>query len=460
MKTRIALSAPGMVLALTLAGCGGGGGGSPVTVPVEPTSLSLETLRDGTSVPAGTYTLAGTEADTGAIYAALVALNASEIPSEASGGFSDVGGLKVRCDDTDGCGLEIDRERRTVTITGTVEVAASDGTFPSERKPVPGTGGGSSGGGGGGSGGGGGGSGGGGTPVVSFSVATTDSEAGDEALVAVTINPASAEMFDIQYTLGEETVTVSIDEERTSFNFPVDISGRAVGETLNLVLVDGDDYDLGTARNELALRIRNVSIGTPPPVGIGGVGGYQSDNVMQALGGTPLVGSAPSIGDTNQRVSTSSWGVWIQGTDLYVWHGPPGNIYEHGVFNLPSEGSATEGSATYEGSVAGIGYHGPSESRKSGRFDADIELTAVFSDGLITGNVSNFRGTGAGSSWGTVTLGDSGSVSDGGTTGGSWEHSYYRKENATGNPDGVTGYVDLTFSEEEAVGAFHAPRKP
>ena len=291
--------------------------------------------------------------------------------------------------------------------------------------------------------------------MVSFSVAMVEAQVGPEALVTVTINPASAEMFDIQYMLGGETVTVSIDEDRTSFSFPVDISGRAAGETLNLALVDGDDYDLGTARNELALRIRNVSIGTPPPVGIGGVGGYQSDNVMQALGGTPLVGSAPSIGDTNQRVSTSSWGVWIQGTDLYVWHGPPGNIYEHGVFNLPSEGSAT-----YEGSVAGIGYHGPSESRKSGRFDADIELTAVFSDGLITGNVSNFRGTGAGSSWGTVTLGDSGSVSDGGTTGGSWEHSYYRKENATGNPDGVTGYVDLTFSEEEAVGAFHAPRKP
>ena len=307
------------------------------------------------------------------------------------------------------------------------------------------------------------------TPRVEFSTATAsvDESAGTyeitveldsarEADVVLSYTVAGTAASGSDYTAPSGTVTIPAGDTSAVISVPIiNDTANEIAETIIVTISSSDDYDIGTGT--FTLTINSDPSDRPNDgieVGTGAVGGLQGasrDNVKMALDASPLVGGVPTSGDPARPVSTSSWGVWIQGTDLFVWHGPPDNSY--GQFpTLPDTGSAT-----YEGKVAGIGYHGTTGSETFGSFGADIELEAMFAEGSITGTVSNFSGTGASSAWGDVTLGDSGSVSGGAT--GEWDHSYYRKA-ASGNPDGMTGYVDLTFSDGEAVGAFHAPRKP
>ncbi|MCY4169560.1 MAG: hypothetical protein OXD36_10050 [Rhodobacter sp.] len=120
MKTRTALSAPGTVLALALAGCGGGSGSPPVN-PLPPVEISFTKLKAGETVRSGTYTVSGDPVEIAAFYAAWGRLDEAGMKIE-SGKSLDVGGLSLKCSGSEECGLEIDVNSRTVVVTGTIEV--------------------------------------------------------------------------------------------------------------------------------------------------------------------------------------------------------------------------------------------------------------------------------------------------------------------------------------------------
>ena len=163
---------------------------------------------------------------------------------------------------------------------------------------------------------------------------------------------------------------------------------------------------------------------------------------------------ALAVGSSGPTDSPYHFGVWLdQDDNLITWSNPPEIDEGYSLGTASVSDTSFSGTANYDGEVFGLGYYGT----KGGRFNADIELTANFEDDSheVTGTVSNFQGPGANPAWTTVTLGNGGAVTGGGTTDGEWGHSFYRKE-ASGNPDGVTGHVDLTFSDGGAAGAFHA----
>ena len=131
---RLLLGGVAVLGVVALTGCGGGGG-TPAAATggvTQPTQLSLAALRAGRSVSAGTYTISGDRAEIAAIYAALVARGSTGIP----GTTVEAGGIKLRCSGA-GCGIVIDEDAGTITVTGTIEVAATGGTFPSERTAPP-----------------------------------------------------------------------------------------------------------------------------------------------------------------------------------------------------------------------------------------------------------------------------------------------------------------------------------
>ena len=216
---RLLLGGVAILGVVALAGCGGGGGTPAATgVITQPTQLSLATLKAGRSVPAGTYTITGDRAEIAAIYAALVARGSTAIPGGT--GLSDVGGIKLRCAGS-GCGIEIDEAAGTITVTGTIEVAATDGRFPSERPsrtPTVNTGatnddskdddddmk----------------------TPVVSLSAAMVNAPEGPTARITVTLTaPAPTGGLTVSYTLDGTAGTVTVPATRTSHTFDVPITG-------------------------------------------------------------------------------------------------------------------------------------------------------------------------------------------------------------------------------------------
>ena len=223
---RLLLGGVAVLGVVALAGCGGGGGmqddGKKMDPPT-PKQLSLADLKAGASVPAGTYTISGDETERAAILAALGALDSTDIPAA---GLSDVGGIKLRCAGTGGCGFEI--EDGTFTVTGTIEVAATDGTFPSDRQTTTSTGSG--------------GGGGGGDsltpdppadPVVSLSRSSVRlAEGGAAQTVTVTLKPAPTEELTLSYSAGDDpevslsglTMDVTHDDTADTLTIPAGVA--------------------------------------------------------------------------------------------------------------------------------------------------------------------------------------------------------------------------------------------
>ncbi len=332
---RLLLGGVAILGVVALAGCGGGGGTPAATgVITQPTQLSLATLKAGDSVPAGTYTITGDRAEIAAIYAALVARGSTGIPATTV----EAGGIKLRCSGA-GCGIEIDEAAETITVTGTIEVAATDGRFPSERPsrtPTVNTGatnddskdddddmk----------------------TPVVSLSAAMVNAPEGPTARITVTLTaPAPTGGLTVSYTLDGTAGTVTVPATRTSHTFDVPITGQAVGQTLDLALVDDDDdgYDLGTVRTS---TITIVMPGTTPTVM------FSTASMTVAEDGTPTI--AVSISPAPTTAFTLSYTVTggdaAQGTDFTT----PGTV-NIGVgdtsVNIPvaiTDDSATESAET------------------------------------------------------------------------------------------------------------------
>ena len=124
-------------------------------------------------------------------------------------------------------------------------------------------------------------------------------------------------------------------------------------------------------------------------------------------------------------------------------------------------------SATYTGGAAGIAVVTDSddEATRSGRFTADVSLTATFGAApTLGGTVSNFQGV-SGSGWsatletvavdssaGTIPAGEVG----GGAEDGTWTASAFGPAEA--NPAGFTGGFEAGFKDGHAAGAFGATK--
>ena len=483
-----------MVLALALAGCGGGGGSSPGN-PLPPVEVSLTALKAGETVRSGTYTVSGDPVEVAAFYVAWARLEEARMKIE-SGESLDVGGLSLKCSGSEECGLEIDVDAETVTVTGTIEISE----FMPERPPASGTGGRS---------GGSGGLGGGGNDSVrsmipEVNITTGSLTVNEDVATEITVRldrPAPGpgltltfsvsgnaaredfEMISVEgVTVNDQftKITVTIPEGDNSITVPVRINDDNLPEGRERLVLTLDSGNNGYRRGNryaFTLTINESDGGSmtgPIEVGTGDVeknGALTLERVKGALAGFD-----PSSGGVNGPLTleegASHWGVWLSDNNqLTVWHGPPtttaGTQYVGDV--------VSSGTATYGGSVRGLGHYEASDNtEKYGEFTAGISLRANFTDDMITGTVSNFSGAGADPAWGTVTLNTlsganstGGTVSGGETTGGSWGYQLYRRDE-TGDPDGATGYVDLNFAAiseengggtESAVGAFHAIKR-
>ena len=129
------------VFALGLAACGSSdnkvdSGGTPSGTPGGGMGISLDELKAGEIVMAGTHLITGDESDLTALYTALAALeNVPEDGYEPGAPAVNVGGLMLMCSENsvEKCTLEIDEDESTITVTGTILVAAEDGAFPDDR---------------------------------------------------------------------------------------------------------------------------------------------------------------------------------------------------------------------------------------------------------------------------------------------------------------------------------------
>ena len=487
MKTRIASIA--LAATLALAGCGGGGGSPPVK-PVPPIEISFAALKDGETVRSGTYTVSGDPVEIAAFYVAWARLEEARMKIE-SGESLNVGGLSLKCSGSEECGLEIDVDAETVTVTGTIEFSE----FKAERSPPSGAGGGS-----GGSGGSGGGGSGSGSvqsmnPEVNIRTRSLAVNEGGSTELTVMLNRAATEELTLTFsvsgtaarddfqTISEGGVTVNaefteimvtIPEGEDSITVLVSINDDVTAEgseRLVLTLNPGDGYRRGN-RYTLTLTINESDgggMGSPIAVGTGGIEKNGDLDLGRVKGA--LSGFSPSLSSVNAVRSlpndASHWGVWLSGqNELIVWHRAPTAEFGDG---LRVSDTQSTGTATYGGSVRGLGHYESSGTEKFGEFTAVIRLTASFDAdpnmNTLTGTVSGFRGEGADPAWQSVTLNNGGTVS-GGATGG-WGYGLYRKAD-TGEADGATGYVDLNFAAiseangggtESAVGAFHAIKR-
>ncbi|MCY4350785.1 MAG: hypothetical protein OXC25_13155 [Thiotrichales bacterium] len=321
-------------------------------------------------------------------------------------------------------------------------------------------------------------------PVVSFTNDSGSVAEGGTAPIGVILSRAPEEDIEVTFTVvaaGTATatddytisLTVTIPAGRdTAVPVPVTIvddDAEEQSETLILMLAAdpvGNDYTVGTRPTfTLTITDDDGTTVTPPvqptiPAGTSvgtGTNEQQGDlsraKVETALGkGVNFSNNAPSDG---ALTGETRWGVWLDDDDdLYIWANGPDETVSYDYPGVSADGLS--GTATYNGDVVGIGYHG---TTGFGEFTAVIGLTATFGTGDgagVKGTVSNFEGEGAGS-WGTVTLENGGNVNVAGSvTGGGWSNEFYRTPDNTGQPEGAYGYVDLRFSDGRAAGAYHA----
>ena len=243
------------------------------------------------------------------------------------------------------------------------------------------------------------------------------------------------------------TITVTITDDSTA---------DEGDETVIVTFTPDDRY--GVTAEAHTLTITDNDSGSKPVVGTPNTqtdGSPTAQAIRTAVNGASVLNSVPAD-------QTGRWGFWLDSdNNLSLWAEPPNDTYG----SVTVGDSALTGTATYTGEVAGLAYYGQQGTLTGGAFEADIILTADFRDtedtaGTLTGTVSGFEGDGANDAWpSSVTLGDEGTVSGTGVS-GSWSSELYR-EGSSGNPDGVTGFVDIDFSvnsqpDGRARGAFHA----
>ena len=459
---RLLLGGVAVLGVVALAGCGGDGDGMKddgiKMDPLTPTQLTLADLKAGASVRAGTYTISGDEAERAAILAALGALDTADIPAA---GLS-AAGIKLRCAGTDGCGFEI--EDGTFTVTGTIEVAATGGTFPSERRASPSGGGGGGGGddgngddgngddgngddgngddgngddgngddgngddGNGDDGNGDDGDGNGGGDGMTDGTGTGDSTphavlgTEDLELLATAIDAVSKPALmdadpcganaDCKRLVGE------LEEKAKAYNLPTlpEFEAESIGE--------GTLGDLTGARTRLpwvealdsyfaALSQAIINLeGTPPTYTL------EAGTIASAVNAAAAsIGSWVSLENKIANdFGGDEWGVWIKDDDasaLNYWHREGGievTIRNRGTVFGGYDGAT----ATYEGSLDGYAHYTDSQNNdatEGGPFGATVNLTADFDVGddnsgaTITGTVFGFSGTASAANWGDVTL--------------------------------------------------------
>ena len=483
---RLLLGGVAVLGVVALAGCGGGGmqdDGKKMDPPT-PKQLSLADLKAGASVPAGTYTISGDETERAAILAALGALDTADIPAA---GLS-AAGIKLRCAGTDGCGFEI--EDGTFTVTGTIEVAATGGTFPSERRTSPSGGGGGGGGddGNGDDGNGDDGDGNGGGDGMTDGTGTGDSTphavlgTEDLRLLTATIDDVSKPALmdadpcganaDCKRLVGE------LEEKAKAYNLPTlpefeaeQIGDGTLEDLLTARVVAPWVRDLNNYYTDLLTAIESLEA-TPPTYTLEAASIASAVNAAAAFVGS-WVERENKIAN---NFGADEWGVWIKDDDasaLNYWHRERGievTIRNRGTVFGGYDGAA----ATYEGNLDGYAHYTDSQNddaTEGGTFGATVNLTADFDVGddnsgaTITGTVSGFSGTASDANWGDVTLnGDY--TAAGGTTGsgavaadatGFWSpDNVYNVTGEAGTnrrPGRITGRIGLTFTANSDTGA-------
>ena len=326
-------------------------------------------------------------------------------------------------------------------------------------------------------------------PEVSFT-ATAETVAEDgKPVITVELSRAPTEDITLNYTVGgtatdgedftalSGTVTVPAGQARVIV--PIEITDDTEtdpGETLVLTLAAGTGYTLADEDIAFTITIEDNDLRTVSTGGSTGSGGSSQPAIESQQASDPNVSgmNGDQGGDAlTERVRTAfetvnelsfnpaddpesvhyiqgakHFGVSLGQSALTIWSAPP-----NGYGRVSVNDSVFTGTATYSGAVIGYAYHGPPNSDTGGGFNANIKLNANFEDESLDGTVSNFSGPGANPNWGDVNLENGGVI--GGAVAGGWSHEFYRKENE-GNPDGVTGTVNLEFSDGRARGAYNA----
>jgi len=362
VKTRIASTAPGTVLALALAGCGGGGtGGGVVSLPEVSFTATAETVaEDGKPV---------------------ITVELSRAPTEDITLNYTVGGTATGGEDF-------------IALSGTVTVRAGEARV-----------------------------------IVPIEI-TDDTETDPGETLVLTLAAGTG------YTLADEdiafTITIQDNDPRTVS------TGGSTG---------------GGGSSQPAIESQQAS--DPNVSGMNGDqgGGTLIARVLAALGENGNVNElsfnpADDPESKHYIQGAKHFGVSLGQSALTIWSAPP-----NGYGRVSVNDSAFTGTATYSGTVIGYAYHWPPDSQTGGGFNANIQLNANFDDESLDGTVSNFSGPGANPTWGDVNLENGGVI--GGAVAGDWSHEFYRKENE-GNPNGVTGTVNLEFSDGRARGAYNA----
>ena len=167
------------------------------------------------------------------------------------------------------------------------------------------------------------------------------------------------------------------------------------------------------------------------------------------------------------EVLYASYGHWltVSGTDWTV--NTFANFAATNATDLTTVGTATNmlpNKATYSGMAAGMSVRkmgtGTSATTDSGRFTADVELTASFGAApTVLGTIDNFVGDAAGAGWSvnleSVTLATT--STDGVATGsgrdGVWSATAYGTD-AAKRPAGILGGFTAHFADGSAAGAF------
>ena len=129
-----------------------------------------------------------------------------------------------------------------------------------------------------------------------------------------------------------------------------------------------------------------------------------------------------------------------------------------------TEDNMLKDTATYSGSAAGMSVRrmgsGNSATTDSGRFTADVMLTANFgASPTVRGTIDNFMGSAVGLGWSvnleSTTLGtaEQSGVATGSGRDGEWDATAYGSDN-TARPTGIHGGFVAHFSDGDAAGAY------
>ena len=494
MKTRIASTAPGTVLALALAGCGGGGtgGGGVVSLPEVSFTATAETVaEDGKPVitvelsRAPTeditlnYTVSGTATD-GEDFTALsgtVTVPAGQarvvVPIEITDDTETDPGETLVLTLAAGTGYTLadediaftitieDNDRRTVSTGST----GSTGGGPSSGSGTTGQ-------------------------EMTDDTGEETEENGEEDISSMNLLLGAMDQEALNKAIdgengiggvekpvieGEQSICGDVSdcvrivnklEERAKKYAPLSrtqLHDEKVGEeTFGAAFGRDADFHawasaVDSYRERLSTAIKGLESGTPPYVpndmAIATAVRAVSASFSSFVSGRNAIASRWV--DQMDQMDDDAWGVWIKegdATALRYWHREGGDEVT-GVGSTFFDKYANDGgNATYTGNLNGYAHYTDSDdATQAGKFGATVELNANFgataSDAAsITGTVSSFTGKAGDAGWQDVTLNDdyTATATDGS---GSWSaDSVYVSGPSATQPDSIAGRVGLTFT--------------